>query len=113
MIKKMLLLLLLLSPAIVSAYAVRYNHPTINQTEINNILNTIPKERLEGIKIVRFYYCLGQYWDGLYIVGGIIYVDTCYGGVYDILEHELQHNYCWLKDKDLSHNRYCFSSSRN
>ncbi len=97
------LIIFLLLTTSATAVRTKYMHPTINQTATNNILNSIPEERFEGIKIVKFYYCIDSYWDGLFIVGGIILVDVCNGGVRKILDHELRHNYCWNTERYIGH----------
>ncbi len=97
------IIIFLLLTTTATAYKTKYLHPAINQTATDNILNSIPEEEFEGVKVVSFYYCLNQYWDGLYIVGGVIRVDVCNGGVRRILKHNLRHNYCWNTEKYLGH----------
>jgi len=103
--KLIIIIMALVVITTVSAYNIKYYQPTINQTEVNNFLNTIDKEYFEGIKLIRFYNSI-HFKCGYYVVSRIILININSEKCIDyeeIIYHELKHHYCFKKEGYLSY----------
>lgn len=93
-----ILILVLLSNSVLSTQ-VKFMHPDINQSRVNDYISTIEPELLEGIPSIKFYYGMNKDWCGLYYKSGLILIDyACHWQ--DALNHELKHHFCYSRYMD-------------